>query len=140
MAGTVMINGINYSSKNVFVSMFGAAITGITKIQYDNKQTKENNYGFGTAPISRGYGKEEFTGSLEMYADEWKNIIANAPLNEPLKIPPFIINVIFTGDGVNFSQDNLLFCEFLEDPLAVNAGDTKIMLTIPFILGGIQHI
>ena len=55
---TPLINGINYSWANVKVILFGVPVVGITKIEYKTKQKKENQYGAGYEPISRGYGNK----------------------------------------------------------------------------------
>jgi len=130
-----LINGINYSWGNVSLVLFGVPVVGITKISYSAKQKKENNYGAGAQPVSRGYGNYEYEGSIELYADEWKRIISSSPLNDPMSIPPFDIQVVFSGNSVLFNKDVLRAVEFLENPLTVNQGDTKIMVTVPLIIG-----
>ena len=137
MASTALINGINYSWGNISLVLFGVPIVGITKISYSAKQSKENNYGIGFEPISRGYGNREYEGSIELYLDEWKKIINASPNKDPLQIAPFQIQVVFGGTAVNSNTEVLQFCEFLENPLDANQGDTKLMVTIPLIIGGI---
>lgn len=136
----VMINGIAYSASNVTVLMFGRAIVGITKLTYTKKQGKENNKAFQTEPVSRGYGNSEYECSMEIYKDEWVGIIASAPNNDPTQIPPFTFSVTYSGDSVIYKEDQIIYAEFLEDPLTVSGGDTSIKLTIPMIIGGIKHI
>lgn len=140
MADVIMINGTAYSASNCNVVMYGNAQTGITSISYKALQTKENNYSLQSKPVSRGYGQESYECSIEMYRDNWQAIVNASPGKNPLKIPPSQFQVIFSGDGVNFSQDNLEYAECLEDPLSVASGDTSIKVTIPFIIGGITHI
>lgn len=136
---TPLINGINYDWGSVSVILFGTPVVGITKISYKSAQVKENNYGQGRKPVSRGYGPVTYEGSLELYADEWKRIIALSPNKDPLQIPAFDISVTFGGDGVQPSKDTLRSAEFLENPLAANQGDTKLLVTIPLIIGDIEH-
>ncbi len=136
---TPLINGINYSWANVTLVLFGVPVVGITKIDYNRKQKKENNYGFGTQPVSRGYGNYEYEGKLEMYLDEWKRIIAAAPQRDPLLIAPFDIQVTYSGRGVLAETDRLKAVEFLEDPMSASQGDTKLMVTIPLIIGAIER-
>ena len=52
MPTTPLINGVNYSWSNVKVNIFGVPMVGITDIEYDITQKKENNYGSGTNPVS----------------------------------------------------------------------------------------
>lgn len=140
MAQTPLINGINYSWANVKLVLFGVPIVGITKIDYKRKQAKENNYGAGTVPISRGYGKEEYEGSIEIYQDELKRIIALSPDGNPMKIPPFNIPVLFEDqNGVLTTTDTLQMCEFTEEGLSAAQGDTKLLVTLPLVIGGIKR-
>lgn len=136
---TPLINGINYSWANVTLTLFGVPVVGITKIEYKRKQKKENNYGFGAQPVSRGYGNYEYEGSIEIYLDEWKRIIAAAPQNDPLLIAPFDIQVTYSGRGIIADKDVLRSVEFMEDNFTANQGDTKLMVTVPLIIGAIDR-
>lgn len=135
---TPLINGINYSYGNIKLILFGVPVVGITKISYKKKQEKENNYGAGFEPVSRGYGKIEYEGSIEIYTDELKRIIAQAPNRDILQIPPFDIQVVFeTTNGVFLTTDTLKMCEFTEEGLDTSSGDTKILVTLPLVIGKI---
>ena len=100
---------------------------------------KENNYGFGQNPISRGYGNIENEGSISIYWEEWRRIIAAAPTFDGLQIQPFDIQVLFGQSGLNFKSDTLRACEFTEDPFSVKQGDTKIIIRLPLIIASIEH-
>lgn len=139
-SGVVMINGISYSASNVSIVMFGVNIVGVTKIDYKAKQEKTNNKAFQVEPVSRGYGSKDYECGIEMYKEEWVNIIANAPNSDPTQIPPFDFQVIYSGDGVTYKEDHIQYSEFLEDPMSVSAGDTSIKISVPLIIGGIQHL
>lgn len=136
---TPLVNGINYSWANVSVILFGTPVVGIVSIEYKRKQEKKNNYGAGIEPTSRGYGNKEYEGSIELYMDTWKAIIAAAPNRDPLQIPMFDIPVSFGGNGVAPTKDVLRAVEFMEDPLESKQGDTKLMVKIPLIIGGIER-
>ena len=135
----VLVNGVNYSWAHVTLILFGKPTIGVAKISYKEKQAKENNYGLGGKPISRGYGNYEYEGSIELYTDVWKSIISASPNRNPLDIPPFEVKVMFGGDRVNFTTDILKMCEFLENPFEASQGDSKLMVTIPLIIGDIQR-
>jgi hypothetical protein len=134
---TPLINGINYSWANITLTLFGVPVVGITKIEYKRKQKKENNYGYGSQPVSRGYSNFEYEGSIELYLDEWKRIIASAPNRDPLLIAPFDIQVNYSGRGVLVTTDKLQSCEFMEDNFTANQGDSKLMVTVPIVIGAI---
>lgn len=139
MPSTPLINGINYSWSNVKFTLFGVPVVGITSISYSVKQTKENNYGIGVDPVSRGYGNKEYEGAIEIYRDEWQRIIDASPLKDPLLITPFNIYVLFGGTSVNFRQDTLRSVEFLNDPLETKQGETKLIVKLDLIIAGIDH-
>lgn len=136
---TPLINGINYSWANISLVLFGVPVVGITKIEYKRKQKKENNYGFGSQPVSRGYGNYEYEGSIEIYLDEWQRIIAASPSKDPLSITPFDIQVVYSGSGITAVKDVLRSVEFMEDNFTANQGDTKLMVTVPLIIGAIDR-
>lgn len=139
-ASTAMINGVNYAWKDIIFVLFGIPVVGITKINYKRKQNKENNYGAGSKPISRGYGNYEYEGSIEIYMEEWKKVIAAAVDKDPMTIPPFNIQVLYgtTTLGTVPTKDVLKFVEFLEDPFDIAQGATKHLITIPLLIGDIS--
>lgn len=136
---TPIVNGVNYSWSNVSVILFGTPVIGILAINYKRKQKKDNNYGAGPQPVSRGYGNYEYEGDIELYVDTWKAIIASSPNRDPLQIGPFDIPVTFTGTGITTTKDVLRAVEFLEDPLESKSGDTKLTVKISLIIGGIDR-
>lgn len=137
---TPLINGNNYSWASVRVVLFGVPVVGITKIDYKAKQKKENNYGQGAEPVSRGYGNKEYEASIEIYTEEWKRIIEASPNRDPLQIAPFDIQVLYGSNAVNPDQKDVLkSCEFMENPLSTSQGDTKMLVSIPLILAGIER-
>ena len=135
-----MINGINYSWANITLNLFGNPVFGVTKIKYMRKQKKENNYGFGSDPVSRGYGNKEYDASIDLYMDEWKNIIAASPNRDPFQIAPFDIQVVFGQiNGMDSDKDVLRACEFTEDGFDAGQGDTKLIISVPLIVGKIDR-
>jgi hypothetical protein len=136
---TPLINGINYSWANISLVLFGVPVVGITKIEYKRKQKKDNNYGAGSQPVSRGYGNYEYEGSIEIYTDELKRIIAAAPGRDIMQIPPFDIQVVYSGRGLAPDKDTLRSCEFTEEALNASQGDTKLMVSLPLVIGMINR-
>lgn len=137
---TALINGINYSWANITLILFGNPIFGITKIKYHRKQKKENNFGAGPYATSRGYGNVEPECSLELYQDEWRNIIQASPGKDPFLIPPFDFTVLFGEiNGLDIQEDVIRAGEFNEDGFDANQGDTKLLISVPLIVGMIEH-
>lgn len=138
--GATLINGVNYSWADIKLVLFGQPINGVTQINYSAKQTKDNNYGAGSKPVSRGYGNVEFEGSIEMYRDEWMKIIAISPNGNPNELGPFSIQIIYGGSRVTAQTDVLKMVEFTVDENKAKQGDTKLLVTVPLIIGDIQHL
>ena len=139
MAATAIINGVNYSWGNLNIILLGNLVIGATKLSYKAMQDKENGYGWGYEPVYRGYGRVSYEGSIELYTDEWKKIIAAAPNNDPLRILPSDIQIVFAGSRVLPTKDVLQAVEFKENPLDASEGDTRLLITIPLVIGGLQR-
>ena len=136
---TPLINGVAYNWASINFVLFGVPVVGIVNIEFKRKQSKTNNYGAGSEPVSRGYGRKEYEGSIEIYLDEWKKIILAAPSFDPLQIPWFDIPIIYGSSIANAAKDTLKAVEFLEDPFNAKEGDTKLTVKIPLIIGSIYR-
>ena len=137
-----IIDGPAIGWGNIELVLFGNPVRQITKIEFKRSQTKENLYGAGYEPIHRGYGKVEYSGSIELYMDEWKSIIAEAPQRDPFLIQPFDITIVYTVKSTNIPTgqvDILRYCEFTEDSMNTASGDTKILVSVPLIIGRIDR-
>jgi len=137
---TPLINGTSYSWANVKLNLFGTPVVGVTAIKYKRKQEKTNNYGAGVKPVSRGYGNEEFEASITLYMEEVRRIMDAAPSKDLLAIPPFQIQVLFGSSALQFRQDNLEMCEFMEFSLDTKSGDSKILIELPLIIADVVPV
>ena len=151
MNQTAIINGILYSWANISVILFGGVTRGIKGIKYSYKQDKKNIYGYGIEPIGRTYGNIEYNAELVLLRDEVQNVLAVLKSNGLQKltdIGPFNIPVIYGANpaaGLNplpgaQNQDTLLFCEFLDFNFDAKQNDSEFVMTLPLIVGGIQHV
>jgi hypothetical protein len=136
---TPLINGTAFSWSSIAFNLFGIPVVGIVNIEYKTKQVKTNNYGAGDEPVSRGYGRKEADGSIELYLDEWKKIIAAAPNRDPLQIGWFDIPVTYGNSVADATVDILRGCEFTEDPFNAKEGDTKLTVKLPLIIAKIER-
>lgn len=138
----LLVNGVNYAWANITVALFGVPVIGITKISWKQSQVKDNNYGFGKEPVSRGYGNVEYEGEMELYYDELVRLNQAAIVaggKSILDIPWFDLPIVFGGQGVAVTTTILTAVEFKENPLQANQGDTKLLVTVPLVIGGIIH-
>lgn len=137
MPAPILVNGISYGFANITMIVANVPVIGIRKISYNEKQVKENVYGSGYEPISRGYGPVEYDASIDILTEEWQRIIAAAPDRKPRLIPAFDISIVFGGNGVTPMRHILKAAEFMENPMDTSQGDTSITVTIPLIIAGI---
>lgn len=135
---TALINGVNYSWKNAKIILFGVPLIGITSIELSSKQNKENNYGFGVDPVSRGYGNKEYTGKITVYYDELANIIDAAPNRDILDIAPFNLPMLLEGGRIGVRTITAKMVEFTEHGFKSNQGESKVMVDLPLIVAGID--
>jgi hypothetical protein len=138
MAVPALINGINYSWQNATIVLFGIPLIGITKIMLKEKQQKDNNYGLGSRAVSRGYGRIESECSISVYWDEIARIIDASPGKNILNIAPFDIPMVLASTRVQPRKVTVRMAEFLELPFDVSEGDTKIVVDLPMVIGGID--
>ena len=100
----VLINGVNYSWINATIPIFGIPLIGVTKFMVKRSQVKENNYGRGAEPVSRGYGRKEYEASITVHFDELANIIAANGGQDITDIPPFDFPLVLAGSFVGFKK------------------------------------
>lgn len=136
----ILLNGTNYSWGNLNHVALGVPVVGITAINFTRKQKKENNYGIGMEPISRGYGNVEYEGSLSCYREFLQAIINAAPNKDILQIGAFDWKMAF-GQIPNVPTlfITLKNFEFTEESLKAAQGDTKLIQDVPFIYAGVKY-
>ncbi len=136
---TPLINGVNYAWQNVTWVWYTLPLIGIKSITYEAKQKTDLNYGNGVYPISEAVGNYEYTGSIEIYLDEWNKIKAAAPFGDPLQIPRSDMQVLFGGSRVDAIADILQMVKFTNDPVTVKQGDGSIIIKLDLSIAGILH-
>ncbi len=133
---TPLINGRAYSWADVSFNIGGVPVIGVTKIDYDETQVKEDNYGAGVNPISRGYGRRNATANVTMRAEEVEALMDKAPNKNLLDYGTFDITVQYMVGAV-IKTHVLKNAEFTKNIRSMSEGDTKIDVDLPLI---ISHI
>ena len=134
-----LINGTNYAWSNVTWMWYQLPLIGIKSISYEAKQKVDLNYGNGVYPISESAGNYEYKGEIEVYLDEWNNLIQAAPNNDPLQIPRSDMQVVYGGSRVAAKCDTLQMVRFMNDPVQVKQNDGSIIVKIELSIAGIEH-
>lgn len=133
---TPLINGRAYSWADVSFNIGGVPVIGVTKIDYDESQVKEDNHGAGVNPISRGYGRRSATANVTMRAEEVEALMDRAPNGNLLDYGIFDITVQYMVGAV-IKTHVLKNAEFTKNVRSMGEGDTKIDVDLPLI---ISHI
>jgi len=130
-----LINGVAVVWSDIQIPFLGVPLTGITAIDFSEKQEKTNNYGIGNKPVSRGYGRKTFEGSITMLAEEWKNVAAAAPNGSINDIPMFDLPILFLNATGLYMRITLKGVDFTDAAFKAKEGDTMIPIEMPFIFG-----
>lgn len=138
MQKTQFIRGTSYGWSNVILNIGGNQITGVKAIDYKSKQAKQNNYGAGNMPFSRGRGNKEFEGSITLFMEEVEALKAASPTGDLNDIPPFDVVVAFLPEGGEIVTHTLKYCEFTENGRSLKQGEMEITPELPLIVGSID--
>jgi hypothetical protein len=136
MALTPLINGREHAWADIVLNIGGVPIVGITSINYDEMQVKEDNWGQGSNPVSRGYGNKQATASLTIYASEVEALQDRAPNGNLMDYGVFDIVIKYLV-GTTIKTHVLHNAEFTKNARNTNQGDTKIEVELPLI---VSHI
>lgn len=138
MTATVpLINGKSYGWSSIKFGVGGVPFIGITKINYSEDQEITDNYGAGNKPISRGYGKIKFDGSITLYADEVERLTAQSPTGRLQDLGEFDITVSYLK-GTAIVNHTLLACAFKNNHRDTQEGDTSIPVELKLAIGDIK--
>jgi hypothetical protein len=121
-----MINGVQHSWATIQVLIEGVLVTGITAINYEDKQDIANVYGAGQNPVGRGYGRIEPTADVTLLRDEIESIRKSSPTGRLQDIAPFDIVVAFLPvGGAKIANHFIKNCQFPNDGVEAKEGDTS---------------
>lgn len=140
---TPLINGVAYSSANINVILpIVGAVPGIQSIVYNQTTDVMENYALGQDPVSRGFGQNKYTGSIEIYKETYDLIVAASPNRNPTMLPFFDIVVTFGGflggQAIPFKKEVLRSVTFKSNGTEVKSGDTKIIVKVDLAIAGIE--
>lgn len=133
-----LINGKSYDWGNIVLNIMGVPFSGVTSIEYEEKQDIKNIYGAGNRPVSRGYGAIEATAKITLLAEEVENITLVAPLGNLMNIPEFDVVVMYIDDALLPQKHKLRNVRFANNNRKVKQGDTSIGVDIDLIISHIE--
>jgi hypothetical protein len=139
MNGIPLINGNTYGWADIACNINGAAVTGVTGIEYGESRTVENVYGAGAYPVARGYGRIEATAKLTLLSDEVVALSDAAPNHRLDDIAPFDVVVSYLpANGLKVVHDRIRNCQFKGNSRSWAAGDTSKTVELELVVSHIE--
>lgn len=132
-----LINGREYGWADIAVNIGGVPVTGIRAVKYDEEMEKENIYGAGRNPVSRGYGRVKSTASITLLSGTVMALRAKAPKGQLFRIAPFSITVSYQPESGPLVTHILKNAEFKKSTFDWKEGDMSKEIELELI---ISHI
>lgn len=132
-----LINGREYGWADIVVNIGGVPVTGIRAIKYNEEMEKENVYGAGKHPVSRGYGRIKTTASITLLSGTIMALKAKAPNGQLFRIAPFNIVVNYQPEAGPIVTHVLKNCEFTKNEFDWKEGDMSKEVELELI---VSHI
>lgn len=120
--GIALINGVEFSHSSVRCFVAGIRIFGLTELSWSLSHNVGKNFGAQSKPTSKGYGEEDYQGSISMEQVEVERLRDIAPdgnlaklrrvpiiisyVNDKRLVTHRLVSVDFGTDGANSSQGN----------------------------------
>lgn len=132
-------NKIEAGFAQMVATIGGTIITGISAIEYSDSVEKTNNYGAGSKPVSRSYGKYEAKGKVTLHMSEVEALQVVAPSGDIKNFAPFDITVTFEPlAGGNYVVHKLRGCEFMGNMRTMKTGDMVFEVELELIIDTID--
>lgn len=135
---TPLINGREYGWGDIVVNISATSVTGIKAIKYEEDQEKENIYGAGRNPVSRGYGRVKTTGSINLLSATVFAMQAVAPKGKLHNIAPFPIVVSYQPETGPIVKHILKNCEFKKTTFDWKEGDMSKDIELELVISHIE--
>lgn len=133
-----LINGRAYDFTQILVKILGAPVASVSAISYTEEQAKENNFGAGSRPVSRGQGAINASGSITLSMNDVEAIRDVALDGSLLKIEPFDIQVSFLN-AQKVVTHVLKNCEFTDDGTETSQDDKDIKRSFNLVISHIKY-
>ena len=121
--------------------LLGRAVSGVQGVSYTVKQEKEFIYGQGEEPRAIQSGNKSYEGELKLLQSELEALLNAAPQRALTALTFDLIVQYISIDGEHAGQvviDTLKNCQVSEVPKAMEQGDKRMEVTLPFMFLGIK--
>lgn len=137
--GIPLINGVLYSWAEVVVTIAGVPVTGITAIEYGDKQDVSNRYGAGRYPVGRSKGRITSSGKMTLYLEEIEAIQRTVPNGRLQDVALFDVQVSYLKEeGSPIVIDRVRNCTMLDNMRKLKEGDTGVEVEVELLPSHIE--
>jgi len=136
--GVPLINGVSYSWADIVCLIAGVPVTGITAVEYDDKQEVVNNYGAGRYPVSRAKGRITCSAKITLAMDEVLAIQQQATNGRLQDVAPFDIQVSYLPENGAIVHDVIRDCQFTTNSRKWAEGATNQPVELVLIVSKID--
>lgn len=133
-----LVNGRAYDFTQIVVQILGAPVPSVSAISYTEEQTKENNFGAGNRPVSRGRGAKNASGSVTISMNDIEAIRDVVPGGSLLDVEPFDITVSFLNRQKVVTHV-LKNCEFINDGVEAAQDDKDLKRSYDLVISHIKY-
>lgn len=137
--GTPLINGMLHSWASIQVAIQGVPLTGITSIEYEDKQEVVNKYGAGRYPVGRGLGRITPSAKITLYLDEVSALQAKSSTGrlQDLGMFDILVGYLHPTSGL-ITYDKIRNCHFGDNSRKIKEGDTDIQVELELVPSHIE--
>jgi len=132
-----LINGEAYTFAQLQLLVGGVPVFEVLSLDYSEEQTKENNFGAGVRPTSRGRAEINASGSIELSQNDVEKLRLKSPDGSLNRLQPFTVIAKF-DNGQQLVVDKLKNCEFTNDGVETAQGDTQNSRSFDLIMSHIE--
>lgn len=134
---------MEYSWREVKVSILGRVIEGILDVSYEKEVEKKPIYGRGGKTKGIQSGNEKCTGDITLRQSEVEAMILAAKATNPLATPLdiiFDVQVQYVAVGESaIVKDRVLAAQFTKLPKGMKQGDMDMQVKMPFLAEDILY-
>ena len=137
--GTPLINGVLHSWASIQVAIQGVPLTGLTSIEYEDKQEVVNKYGAGRYPVGRGLGRITPSAKITLYLDEVSALQAKSSTGrlQDLGMFDILVGYLHPTSGL-ITYDKIRNCHFGDNSRKIKEGDTDIQVELELVPSHIE--
>lgn len=132
-----LVNGRAYDFTQIQAVVLGVPLPSISSITYLEEQEKENNFGVGNRPVSRGQGAINANGTFDISMNDIEALRDAAPNGSLVQIPAFDIVVVF-GNPQKPTTHVLKNVEFLDDGVEGATGDKDLKRSFAVVMSHVK--